>query len=493
MGLLMRSTSVFAVTFCLVVSTVSPAFAAMNTQETTFLPQSPLIVTSYRTNTLGTNFDFIELYNSDDAPISLEGWSVIDVTNNRTLEIEQSSGQIAPGAHVVLSSPGIVTHASYALGTWSSVVTAPKFIATLRLQHTSYRPSDITLTTKNTDVWMMRTYNTSSYSTTTFETNYRSLYDDGLYAPPASPLGLEISEIYAYASDCNPFDLSVLCGDYLELHNTTNHDIDLGDLVVRTDSNSSSRATSNTFTLGGILVADAYVAITQTDDGGKISLTNSGGYIWLEDTWDMAVYAEFMTAWPSASGDEQGMSYMYDTVTGQWRWSATPTPGFENLFTAPVPVLAACPEGKYRNPDTGRCRSIEEAVSELASCDEGYERNPTTNRCRKITFASTASLTPCAEGQERNPATNRCRSIASAVAELIPCDEGYERNPATNRCRKVQGEMMPTAPFAVQPISANVPIWQWWVGGGILAALVGYGIWEWRRELAKVWYRIIKR
>ena len=492
MGLLIRSTRVFCVAFCLLMSMVSPAFAAMDTQETTFLPQSPLFITSYRTSGLGTNVDFIEIYNSGDEPVSLNDWSLIDVTNNRTLSIDRSQGLVAPDQHVVLSTPGIVIHASYSLGSWSPVVAAPKFIATLRLQHAGYRPSDITLTTKNTDVWMMRTYNTSSYSTTTFETSYRSLYDDGTYVAPSSPLGLEISEIYPYASDCSPLDLSVLCGDYIELHNISTHDIDLEDLVVRTDSNSSSRTISNTFTLSGVLAPKEYRLIYATDDGARISLTNSGGYIWLEDAWNLQAYPEFMTQWPSASSDEHGLAYMR-TDEGAWAWTLDPTPGMANVFRAPVPSVTICPEGKYLNPDTGRCRSVEEAVSALATCEEGYERNPTTNRCRKISSGSTTSLTPCSEGQERNPSTNRCRSIASAVAELIPCDEGYERNPATNRCRKMQADGIPPAPFAVQPVSANVPSWQWWVGGVIVAALAGYGIWEWRYELAKLWHRIIKR
>jgi hypothetical protein len=46
---------------------------------------------------------------------------------------------------------------------------------------------------------------------------------------------------------------------------------------------------------------------------------------------------------------------------------------------------AACGEGRYRNPETNRCKKIEaEAESELKPCAEGYERNAETNRCRKV-------------------------------------------------------------------------------------------------------------
>jgi hypothetical protein len=79
-----------------------------------------------------------------------------------------------------------------------------------------------------------------------------------------------------------------------------------------------------------------------------------------------------------------------------------------NLFEDEA--LPDCPAGKFRNPETNRCKSYETLTSILAACAEGYYRNPETNRCKKITKA-TATLTPCKEGYERNPETNRCRQI----------------------------------------------------------------------------------
>lgn len=77
------------------------------------------------------------------------------------------------------------------------------------------------------------------------------------------------------------------------------------------------------------------------------------------------------------------------------------------------PVLSGCPEGKFRNPETNRCKNIVTTAS-LTPCRAGQERNPDTNRCRKVASASTFAA--CKEGQERNPETNRCRNIAVAAA-----------------------------------------------------------------------------
>jgi hypothetical protein len=48
-----------------------------------------------------------------------------------------------------------------------------------------------------------------------------------------------------------------------------------------------------------------------------------------------------------------------------------------------VQEQAACKDGYYRNPATGRCKKYEEPKAAKV-CDEGYELNPETNRCRKI-------------------------------------------------------------------------------------------------------------
>ncbi len=488
LGIIARVGLLLLLPFIMVTAT---AVAELVTGPTVILPGAPLLITSYRTNNFGTDLDFLEIYNSGDTPVSLDDWAIVDTTNSRQLVLSSDhQGMLEPNHHVVLSRDGVVKGATYRLEGWQQDTMTPAVMTNLELLHESYRPALMTLSTKYIDTWMTRTYNTSSYSTTTFEQKYRDLFDDGLYIAPNDIAGLRVVEVYPYASECAPNDESILCGDYIKLENASAQTISLDELVLRTDNSSSSRTSSNTIQLSGALGPGEYRTVWQTDTGQRLSLTNSGGYIWLEDLWNTTSYNDTMTQYDAAGTGEQGLSYAL-TDQGIWMWTSTPAPESANSITVPNKELAPCPEGQYRNPETGRCRNIEEAITELTACDEGYERNTLTNRCRKIVSASTA-LAVCGEGQERNPATNRCRSIASAVAELLPCDEGYERNPATNRCRKIQDTSMPEAAFPVEPYGdsqMNSAVW-WGIGGLVILAL-GYGIWEWRQELRGLARRLL--
>jgi hypothetical protein len=438
--------------------------------------------------------NFIELFNSSNMLVRLQDWMIEDVANSQILQFETDyRGFLEPGKHVVIARSGIVDHPTFRAVNWTD---GANKVTTLRLKRDGYRPLDAALSTKATDLDkpMLRTYNTSSYSTAAspFEAQYRKLNDDGLYSAP-SAADLQIVEVYPYASDCDPFDQSVLCGDYIKLYNPTDTIIDLDGFVLRTDSSSSSRTSSNTFALSGLLEPDTYLPVWQTDIGGRISLTNSGGYVWIEDVWGIEQYLATMTPYESAGTAEQGLSYARG-IDGIWHWTATPMPTGANLLTDPATTLAECPEGKYRSPETNRCRNIEEVINSLATCDEGSERNPLTNRCRKIA-SSDAVLTPCKEGQVRSPETNRCKSIVSEVADLIPCNDGYERNPATNRCRKVQSAAaVKGAQFPVEPATvATGNTAGFWTLAGVVAAGAGYGIWEWRTEIASAVRSVLAR
>ncbi len=452
-------------------------------------PTAPLMITAYQTAAAATILVAVEVYNPTTAPVSLTDWHLSVTTKDSAVHdiasMTTHQGWLLPGEHVVYAPDD---HATYRL----TVTKQLSQIMTIQLSYSgndaAYRAA--TATVKDTlDLPMFRAYTTTGYSTAAqpfAATPARSFYDDGLYAAPVQPDGLKIVEIYPYASDCAPNDTSVLCGDYVKLQNTTDHALTLDDLMLRTDSSSSSRTSSNTITLAGTLEPQAVQTIARTDGGSRLSLTNSGGYVWLEDTWNFAHYDTTMTHYISAGTSQQGYAYaLADNDT--WQWTTTPQPTASNLITAPAVIVSECPDGKYRSPETGRCRTLEETVNALATCEEGYERNPTTNRCRKtVTAMTVATLTPCLEGQERNPTTNRCRSIASAVAELMPCDEGYDRNPETNRCRKVQVAAMPVAAFPVQPTEQPAKDPSGTIALASVAALaLGYAVWEWRREIGR--------
>ena len=153
-------------------------------------------------------------------------------------------------------------------------------------------------------------------------------------------------------------------------------------------------------------------------------------------------------------------------------------------------VLAQCPAGQYRHPETRRCRKIE-AAKTVTPCKEGYYRSEETGRCRSIASVAAKTLKPCPDGQFRNPATGRCKKIAAADDILKDCPEGFERNPATRRCRKIKTASIPvvgSATAGVQHVAGAT--WGWWVFGGVSLLAVGYGAWQWRWELSELIRRL---
>jgi hypothetical protein len=75
-------------------------------------------------------------------------------------------------------------------------------------------------------------------------------------------------------------------------------------------------------------------------------------------------------------------------------------------------------------------------------------------------------------------------------SDLAPCKAGQERNPDTNRCRNVVS--MPTAEYTPEQTTKGPNNYVlWWSLGGVGLVTIGYGIWEWRQELVKLFKKII--
>lgn len=486
---------------------VGPELTLESAPTNYWLKSSDLLISAYQRDATGEDIRLVEVYNDGKMPIDVRDWVIEGTfqsgetksTVSMVIQPRFTDGLLEPGEHIVIDAADIVAGASYGMEAWSTIKPAGKLVALTTtkgpnvtaheyaLKETSVKKDGVT-TLYYDELWRRKPNTSGGYTSTisSFDVAPKVVYDKGLYIVPVSP-PVQIVEIYPYASSCDPFDESVLCRDYVKLHNPTDHAVDLTDYVLRTDSSSANRTSANTISLDGITIpAHGYYSVSRTDSGSSLSLTNSGGYIWLEDLWGLTKYTGTLARYESAGASKQGYSWMQDD-TGAWGWSLTPQPGGQNVLTLAPPAvseLADCPAGKYRNPETNRCRTIEEAVNALAACPEGQTRNPATNRCRSDAAQKSSSLTPCKEGQERNPATNRCRSIASAIAELMPCAEGQERNPATNRCRKIQNLDMPLAGFPVEPVKpSGQSMVMWWVMAGVATLLAGYGAWEWRSEL----------
>lgn len=186
----------------------------------------------------------------------------------------------------------------------------------------------------------------------------------------------------------------------------------------------------------------------------------------------------------------------WSLISGKWKFSNQPTPGNPNNESITAGVggstssneLAPCPKGKFRNPLTNRCKTIDNG-SNLVPCDSDEYRNPLTNRCNKISSSSN-TLKPCGPGQVRNPDTNRCRSI-SASDELEPCPEGKERNPETNRCRtvavlaSVDGSSGPALTATIVDVPAPSTGVNWAIISLAVLGSIAYIVYEWRVELSR--------
>ncbi len=325
---------------------------------------------------------------------------------------------------------------------------------------------------------------------------------ENLKEPPEEPeaqcIGVVLSEILPNAAGADGGN------EFIEIYNPTKKAVPLHGCYLRLGSKEYH------FTAGTKLAAGEYKAFYDSETG--ITLPNSAGGEVMLVTHD----TEEIVQYPGGMPDDVSLAL----IDGKWQQTHKLTPNVANELKEEAPVggrgggLKPCGEGKYRHPETNRCRKTESG-SGLKPCEDGQERNPATNRCRSVSSGSSRSLVPCKPGQERNPATNRCRSIATAASSLKPCKpdqfrnpetnrckkkdsgdglkpckEGWERNPETNRCRKKRDAA--EAAFAVEetPPSAGSQV-GWWAAGVAGAGVLGYGIWQWRPEITAGLQRLL--
>ena len=475
--------------------------SALNISPTEPIPKNAgLLITAYGTSIAQSSLDLVQVYNSNDHVFSLDGWWLGIITNLQTSPqpIHTLTGYMKAESHGIYVKDDEISGAGVLSFSMPPLAVGEKLTKVVLMAPIASWASPEQPIATTDGVYRRGLTSTGYSSSTTFAKLVEpiTLYADELYTVPSTPM-LRIVEVVARHAECAPNDLSVVCGDYVKLQNVSEAPIDTSLYRLRSDSGTSE--SGNAFSLNGLLDPGAYLTVSLRDDGDKLSLTDSGGYVWLEDIAGIVQYYDETTVqYPSASSTTKiGWAWAQDAVDGIWKWTSTPRPDTENVITVPAEVVAVttglgeCPAGKYRNPETNRCRSLEEAVNVLAQCDEGKERNPITNRCRSVASVASAVLAPCDEGKERNPATNRCRAVASVSASaLVPCQTGYDRNPATNRCRKAvastTGGAAETEVVTAENSSLQTALLI--VAG---AGAVSYGIYEWRTELLRGLRRVI--
>lgn len=522
---------VLTLTLCLLVGV--PAGALETTPTITPKPNSPLLLTEFRTD--NATVSYIQLFNNSNEAQYVANWELLAQYEDGEYRYRLPEGYLAPNNYLVVSAPGVIdSDVVEVLGGGEEFRASDQF--SLVSKTGVYAPEPIPIASAADSIRYHRYKSTAGNYT---GTRTFSALKDQLQPVQADALE-EIREDFPLApieilpnpQNCAPGETDLACHDYVKFYNHTNEVVDFNGVRLRVGYAGQSPTASNAIPLQGEVQPGEYVVFNMLSNGSRLNLPNSGAFVWLEYVHGVIAYEHTIVEYPDASS-RKGQSWAVGEG-GDWYW-AIPQPAGSNA----AEYVAACQEGYYRHPDTNRCRKYEE-VAQPVSCKAGYERNPDTGRCRKIQAVSvlmpcqegyyrhpdtnrcrkkqvpaqpkpcgpnqyrspetgrcrnntTASAPkPCAPGQYRNPETGRCKKVASASgSKLKPCAPGQERNPATNRCRKIQKDLSKPGFKAEEVVASADAIASWWALGGVGTLALSYAGWEWRGEMAQ-WARRVR-
>lgn len=471
------------------------------------LSASPLIISAYYISAATPGY--FELYNSGSEMLDLHDfrlglkWSTPQTgvpSLPLNLELLPVGSYLPSHQYAVVGFGTVVAGSSVHFDAFSGA--SGSYMNEISVQSDAYKPYVKSFTSAQSQRMMLGETTTGYTTTGTYGVDTRTaLYDNGVYTPSQKDFPLAPIEILANPRTCSPTEVDTACHEYVKFYNSTAAPVDFANTRLRVGYQGQASSASNTVQLGGVIQPGEYAVFDRTETGAPLSITNTGGYVWLEDTYGIVTYPSSVVSYSDASSDtHKGQSW--GLLNDVWQWTQ-PSPAGANTAiivtttdTTNDTGYVPCRADQYRSPETNRCRSIEAAATTPAPCDVGEYRNPDTGRCKKIASAASggSSLQPCDEGQYRNPETNRCKSIASQTSSLTPCQPGWERNPDTNRCRKASTNVVPQADFAVENYQTRASQGLGWtafvaVGAGILA----YAIWEWRHELAQLRRRLVAK
>lgn len=311
---------------------VSPADGLAVSPPTPLLPQSPLIISAYSFDQDGQP-NYLEIYNNSSTAQPVTEWSFsfewgarVDdsvVTPPYMMAISHYQGMyFAPGSYTVVSFDNKVEGAHVQV---SGVAVEPSnYINKVMLRHDAYRPYERTMAASVTQLPMRLNQGASGYTTSYVADSRGTLSATEWYEPLVSS-PLRIVEVLPNALACSPFEEDPLCSDYVKLYNSSDEPVDLGKVRVRTGSSSASAA------MTGMLPGRSFVSL-------PLTLTNSGGWVWIEDVHGIVRYDATAVQYADG-GSKRGQAWSFDESTAQWRWSAYPTPyNTPNQFTDGSPV-----------------------------------------------------------------------------------------------------------------------------------------------------------
>lgn len=482
----------------------------------------PVLITEVQTGFIDTSGvelprqEFIELTNVSSAAVNLTGWKLEylsasnDGSTSPTLTIDTLNGQISANGHGIWEHDGyfpVAPDSIFGPGDISSSGLLAKSGGHVRLMYGTSMidcvswGSAVTITgcdkvsaVAPAGYTIQRRLTNGIYDKSTGVANLTPATPQGgnIYSlsttPPAAPLPTQPQTMPA--PDCDNVQLSEILanpvgddaqGEFIELYNPTDHSQTLYGCSLML-SNGKQYA----FTSLDIMNAHEYRAFPYSATG--LQLSNSGSTVTL-----ITSVQQMATTYPAAVDDQA-----WALILGVWYSTSQPTPNAPNSLALVADSTAAttatnllselepCSAGKYRNPDTGRCRNIVETVSNSVVCPIGQERNVITGRCRKI--AVTATQVQCGAGQTRNSDTGRCRKNEVSTTVQKPCEAGQERNTETGRCRKI----VANSGGKVLGATTSKKSYHLVLLGIVLTGVLIYAIYEYRHEIRNIARRFKK-
>ena len=469
----------------------------------------PLMITGYSFS--GHSLRYVQVYNSSDSTVDLAGWKLVADWANGTWQSQVLNGIMIPHSKISLADSAVVAHATFNLT--SLPLPAEPRLTTIRLippsssnwnEHTvSISINDTTGTSRTPRVASVpETFYFSrniSSSTGNFLTTFTAflptlsftLESDKLYDYPSASQ-LRIVEVYPNASNCSPSDTSILCQDFVKLYNPSNQSIDLAGYRLRTGYAGQSATSSNTAYISGQLAPGSYAAF-------PLNLTDSGNWVWLEDTYGIHRYDETVISYPSSSGHE-AWAWALNDSNGTWHWTQFPTPSNETNRFSTSNVVNTCDGLRLSEIAANTTSQFIEVYNpntfpiDVSGCQLQTNRSATAN----FTFsdgsalaageymalpieATPLSLTKTTTGTVyvlssdgstevdaryyENLDENTSLALVGGVwqqtftptpseentyTQYPPCDTGYERNTETGRCNKIEIVVVPKPCLATQ-------------------------------------------
>ena len=306
----------------------------------------PLLIAGYYFS--GPNLRYVQVFNSSSNLASLDGWQLASTSKSAPVATTVHTalhGMLEPGKHVIAAIPGLFDRTTFSLPV-AQPVSSPLVGAVSLIPPAGSGFSDESVavptisvsTFKETEGTFLNYYARREVSATTG--NYLSgftmvlptekLKNDALYLAPNTSV-LQVVELFPDAPSCSPFDVSMKCTDYVKLYNPSTTPIDLTHYRIRTGGYGQAPSSSNTRAMTGVLESMHYGVF-------PLSLSSTGSWVWLEDTYGVARYEQTSVQFPSSSG-HSSEAWSYDALSGAWKWTNLPSPSdTPNTFPEPIQV-----------------------------------------------------------------------------------------------------------------------------------------------------------